>query len=163
MDTAPSGFEGQPSVGLDISLAPGFRALLYPLELGIPVLAAAGPLHRQAVLEFIIDSPWHIPRHRLSELAVIHTGQGLKGINAGAEFIHPHIVFRPCQAMLQARKEDGNLVRLHRRVLRNQLVAAVFIVQIQEMMLLAEHFATLVEFADTHTHVILFGIVGDVD
>ena len=68
------------------------RAGLHPLELGIPMLTAAHPLHRQSVPVLLIDGERHISRIRLVELAVVITGERLQRIHSGPQLIHAHII-----------------------------------------------------------------------
>ena len=99
----------------------------------------------------------------LLELAVLHAGKGLQGIYARTKFIHAHIELGTGQAVLQPGEENGNLPRLHGRMLGNQFVGAVLGVQIQQMPFLAQHLATLVQFPDIHPHIQQFRLVGDIN
>ena len=65
--------------------------------------------------------------------------------------------------MLQPREENGDLVRFHVRMLRDQLVLAILRVQVQQVMRLAEHLAALVQLAHGHAHIVELGVIGQVD
>ena len=65
--------------------------------------------------------------------------------------------------MLQAGEENGNPVRLHVRMLRNELILTVQGVQVQQVVGLAQHFAALVQFSDGDAHVIQLGMISKID
>ena len=48
-------------------------------------------------------------------------------------------------------------------MLRNQLVVVVLGIEIEQMVLLTEHLAALVELTHADAYVVQFGIVGDID
>ena len=47
-------FKGQPAICIQIATTPGFRALLHPVELGIPVLGTLGKVFGQPVFILLI-------------------------------------------------------------------------------------------------------------
>ena len=65
--------------------------------------------------------------------------------------------------MLEPGEEDRNLIGFHRRMLRNQLVVVVLRVEIEQMVLLTEHLAALIELTHADAYVVEFGIEGDID
>ena len=163
VDAAPAGFKRQFAVGFDVAAGPGFRPLLHTLELGVPVLAALRPGLRKAVFVLLVHFARDVPGHGFLELPVIHSREGLQGIDAGAELVHPHVVLGARQTVLEAGEEDGDLVGFHRRMLGQEGVGAVFSIEVQQVVLLAQHLAALVELADIHPDVIEFRVVGSVD
>lgn len=70
--------------------------------------------------------------------------------------ILPQIVLRVFQRTLQAREENRHLVRFHLFTGRNQLIAVIFRVEIQQVILLGKNLTALVEFAARNANILIF-------
>jgi len=60
------------------------------------------------------------------------------------------------QRTLQAGEENRYLVRLHLLASRNQLIAIIFRVEVQQLVFLGKHLTTLVEFATRNADILVF-------
>ena len=163
VDAAPAGLEGEAAVSLEVALAPGFGPGLHAPELGVPVLAAPSPGGGEPVFVLAVDLIGHPARVGFVELAVVHAGEGLQGVDAGAELVHAHVVLGGGEAALEAAEEDGEDIGLHVRAGGDELEGAVPGVQVEQVVLSAEDFAALVQGADVDADVVFLRVEGGVD
>ena len=163
MDAAPARFKGQASILLQIPSPPCFRTGFHTLELGIPMFTAFGPLHRQLIFIGLVDFIRNITGIGLIELSVLQTRKSLQGVYTRTQFIHPHIIFRASQTVLQTAEKHRNLVWLHIGICWNQLIVVVLAIQIQQVIFFTQNLAALIQGSHINAHVILLRIKRNAD
>ena len=72
---------------------------------------------------------------RLRELAVLHPGECLQRISRAAAFVHAHVELRTRKGAFYAAEKDGYLVGSHAGRSRDEFVAVVEGIEIEQMVL----------------------------
>ena len=102
------------------------------------------------------DLARNVAQAAVLELSVFHAGERLERVGCGFQLVHPLIEGAPDQLALHSAEEYDYLEGLHIRMTRNELVAVVAVVEIEEVIPLAVHYAGLVELAAAHSDVFVF-------